>query len=210
MSKSLPQALAEFNTNVVLDSVKQRLDSDDSPIALVTELQKGMSIVGERFSDGRYFLSELIMSADLFTQAMKMIEPHMAGQSMQKIGRIVVGTPKGDIHDLGKNIFCTVARGSGFEVHDLGVDVPSENFVAAVEDLNPEILGFSALITTAFDEMKRVVDELVKRGLRDQLKVIVGGGVTTETVKRYIGADFQTIDALAGLDQCKAFLRFDI
>ena len=207
MNNSIPQALVEFNEDVVLDLVKQRLAAGESPTVLVTELQEGMSLVGERFSDGRYFLSELIMSADLFTQAMKMIEPHMAGQAMDHHGCIVIGTPKGDIHDLGKNIFCTVARGTGFEVHDLGVDVPCQRFIEAVEELKPQILGFSALITTAFDEMKNVVDELTKRGIRDQLKVIVGGGVTTDTVKRFIGADFQTIDALEGLAQCKTFLN---
>ena len=206
MSNSIPQALEEFNGEVVLGLVKQRLDADESPILLVSDLQEGMRLVGERFSNGRYFLSELIMSADLFTRAMKMIEPYMAGQSIEHRGCIVVGTPKGDIHDLGKNIFCTVARGSGFEVHDLGVDVPSHRFIEAVEELKPQILGFSALITTAFDEMKNVVDGLAARGLRDRLKVIVGGGVTTDTVKRHIGADFQTIDALVGLEQCKAFL----
>ena len=207
MSNSIPQALVEFNEDVVLDLVEQRLAADDSPIVLVTELQEGMRLVGERFSNGLYFLSELIMSADLFTQAMKKIEPYIVGQSIQHHGSIVIGTPKGDIHDLGKNIFCTVARGSGFEVHDLGVDVPSERFVEAVEDLKPQILGFSALLTTTFDEMKKVVDELTVRGLRDRLKVIIGGGVTTETVRRHIGADFQTIDAVEGLEKCKAFLK---
>lgn len=207
MSNSIPQALAEFNEEVVLGLVKQHLDAGDSPTDLVTELQTGMSLVGERFSDGRYFLSELIMSADLFTQAMKMIEPYLGGQAIKNHGSIVIGTPKGDIHDLGKNIFCAVARGSGFEVHDLGVDVPAQRFVEAVEQLKPQILGFSALITTTFDEMKKVVDELNEKKLRAQLKIMVGGGVTTHTVKRYIGADFQTIDAIQGLEQCKTFLN---
>lgn len=206
MNKSIPQALVEFDREVVLNLVKQGLDEGQSPIALVAELQKGMNLIGERFNTGRYFLSELVMSADLFSKAMEMIEPLLAGQSMEKVGTILIGTPKGDIHDLGKDIFCMVARGAGFEVHNLGVDVPVEQFVRAVEDLQPQILGFSALITTAFDVMKETVERLEDKGLREQLKIIIGGGVTTEVVKRYVGADAQTIDALEGLNMCKEFL----
>ena len=100
-----------------------------------------------------------------------------------------------------------MAKGAGFEVHDLGVDVSVDQFVTAVEDLRPQILGFSALITTTFEKMKSVVDKLIEKNLRDQIKVIVGGGVTTDMVQRYVGADAQTIDAIEGLNFCKGFLH---
>ena len=206
MTITLSEALSKFNRDFVLETVKNRLEKGDDPLGLVKELQEGMQTVGERFSNGNYFLSELLMSAVLFRQAMKLIEPKLVGMVQETIGSIVVGTPKGDIHDLGKDIFATIAKGAGFEVHDLGVDVPRGRFLEAVEEVKPDILGFSALITTAFESMKEVVDSLVEKGLRENIKVIVGGGVTTEKVKRYVGADAQTIDAVEGLKMCKGFL----
>jgi len=207
MSKSLAEALIDFDQDFVLGEVNRRLDGGDEPIQLLRELQKGMRLIGERFNTGQYFLSELMMSSDLFTTAMNIIEPKLTGTTQESIGKIVIGTPKGDIHDIGKNIFCVVAKGIGFEIHDLGVDVPQERFVESIEKIKPQILGFSALLTTAFEPMKQVMDLLKEKGLRDNLKVIVGGGVVTETVRRYIGADGHTTDAIDGLNQCKRFIQ---
>lgn len=204
--KNLPEALVGFDEDEVLGQIKLRLDSGEAPIDLVRELQEGMGLVGKKFETGEYYLSELLMSADLFTRAMALLEPKMEAAVMETVGAIVIGTPKGDIHDIGKNIFCTVAKGAGFKVHDLGADVPKEDFIAAVEELKPDILAFSALLTTAFQPMKDVVAALAENGLRDNLKIIVGGGVTTETLKDFIGADGQTKDAMDGLNQCKRFL----
>jgi len=209
LSKTIVEALVEFNEDSIMEGVENRLDKDEDPMRLIGDLQEGMRIVGERYSSGDYFLSELIMSADLFTRAMKLIEPRIEGRVQETLGKIVIGTPKGDIHDIGKNIFCTVAKGAGFEVHDLGVDVPVERFLEAIEAVKPEILGFSSLITTAFEPMKKVADFLVEKGLRENIKVIIGGGVTTETVRRYVGADAQTIDAVEGLYMCKKFIGRD-
>lgn len=206
MSKNIVEALVEFDEDSIMEGVENRLDKDEDPMRLIRDLQEGMRIVGERYSSGDYFLSELIMSADLFTRAMKLIEPRIEGRVQETLGKIVIGTPKGDIHDIGKNIFCTVAKGAGFEVHDLGVDVSVERFLEAIEEVKPVILGFSSLITTAFEPMKKVVDSLVEKGLREKIKVIIGGGVTTETVRRYVGADAQTIDAVEGLYMCKKFI----
>jgi methanogenic corrinoid protein MtbC1 len=207
MSKTIAEALAEFDQEFVMAEITKRLDGGEEPIQLVRELQEGMSLIGERFNSGEYFLSELLMSSDLFTRAMDVLEPKLAGTVQETIGKIVIGTPNGDIHDIGKNIFCVVAKGMGFEVHDLGVDVPVSSFIEAIEEVKPQIVGFSALLTTAFEPMKEVVDLLVEKNLRQSVKVIVGGGVTTETVRQYIGADGQTTDAIDGLNQCKKFLN---
>ena len=206
MSKTLAEALVDFDQDFVLGEVNRQLNGGEEPIQIVRELQKGMNLIGERFNTGQYFLSELLMSSDLFTKTMNIIEPRLAETAKVSIGKIVIGTPKGDIHDIGKNIFCVVAKGMGFEIHDLGVDVPVSNFVEAVKEKKPQILGFSALLTTAFEPMKEVMDEIAEQGLRDGLKVIVGGGVVTETVKRYIGADGHTTDAIDGVNQCKTFI----
>ena len=206
MNTNLIEALADFKTDVVLDAVKQRLSDGSDPIALLVELQQGMKLVGDRFTSGDYYLAELMMSADVFTQAMAIIEPKLEGLVQERLGKMVIGTPEGDIHDLGKNIFVTVAKGAGFEVFDLGVDVPVEKFVEAVEKFKPDILGFSALITSAFEPMKVVVEKLIEKGLRQDLKIIVGGGVTNEKVREYVGADAQVNDAMQGLECCKQFV----
>ena len=206
MQEDLAQAIVDFDKDVVLGTITQRLKDGDAPIQLIRELQDGMGRIGQKFETGDFFLSELLMSADLFSKAMQILEPRLRETAMDTIGRIVVGTPKGDIHDIGKNIFVTVAKGNGFEVIDLGINVPAQRFVDAIGELNPQILGFSALLTPSFEPMKQVVDMLKEKGWRENLKIIVGGGVTTDTVKKYIGADAQTTDVMEGIKQCKGFL----
>jgi methanogenic corrinoid protein MtbC1 len=207
MKADLAAALVGFKKDVVLGEIMQRLGDGEAPLDLIRELQDGMGQIGQKFETGDYFLSELLMSADLFTKAMEILEPKLQETAMDTIGTLVIGTPKGDIHDIGKNMLCTVAKGNGFEVIDLGIDVPAQRFVDAVAEIKPQILGFSALLTPSFEPMKAVVDLLVEQDLRDRVKIIVGGGVTTETVKRYVGADAQTADVIDGIKLCKGFLK---
>ena len=206
MTKTISEMLTDFEEDTLMEEVKKRLDGGDDALRLVRELQDGMEMTGKRFDAGEYFLSDLMMSAALFSKAMEVVEPKLAGTSRENIGKIVIGTPKGDIHEIGKNIFTVMAKGMGFEIHDLGVNVPVERFVEAVEKEKPQILGFSALLTTAFESMKQVVEQLTEKGLRNDLKIIVGGGVTTDTVRDYLGADGQATDVMDGLNQCKAFV----
>jgi methanogenic corrinoid protein MtbC1 len=206
MATELSAALADFKRDSVLDTINSRLAAGDDPVGIIKELQVGMEEVGERFDKAVYFLGELMMSASLFNEAMAILEPKLEASSQQSLGTIVIGTPRGDIHEIGKNIFCTLAKGAGFEVHDLGVDVPVEKFVAKVEEVKPEIVGFSSLITTAFEPMKEIVDGIEAKGLREGLKVIVGGGVTNDTVQRHVGADAQTNDAMEGVRICRGFV----
>ncbi len=206
MKEDLPRALVEFKKDIVLGEIMKRLGDGEAAIQLIRELQEGMGLIGQKFESGDYFLSELLMSADLFAKAMEILEPKLQETAMDTIGKMVIGTPKGDIHDIGKNIFCTVAKGNGFEIIDLGINVPVQRFVDAVAEIKPHILGFSALLTPSFEPMKTVVDLLVEQGLRDQIKIIIGGGVTTETVKQFVGADAQTADVMEGIKLCKGFL----
>lgn len=205
MTKELYLVLADFDEDFVLETLKSRLKDGEPPLALLKELQKGMALVGERY-EKEYFLSDLMLSADLFRRSMEVLIPSLSAEKGEFVGRLLIGTPKGDIHDLGKNIFTSLARGLGFEVMDLGVNVPVETFVEKVKEFKPDILGFSALITPGFTPMKEVVDILKAQKLRASLKVIVGGGVVTSTVKEFIGADGFTTDAMDGLNQCKAFV----
>ncbi|MBN1848173.1 MAG: cobalamin-dependent protein [Deltaproteobacteria bacterium] len=205
MTKELSDALADFDEDIVLETLKTRLENGHPPLNLLKDLQKGMTMVGDRYNKD-YYLSDLMLSADLFKRAMEILTPSLVSETGDFVGRILIGTPKGDIHDLGKNIFCSLARGVGFDVMDLGVNVPVEKFIEAVKDFNPGILGFSALLTPAFAPMKEVMDQLVEQRLRGSLKVIIGGGVVTPAVKEYLGADGFTTDAMDGINQCKAFL----
>jgi len=205
MSKELYLALADFDEDFVLENLKSRLKGGESPMNLLKELQKGMTLVGERY-EKEYFLSDLMLSADLFRRSMEVLIPSLSAEKREFIGRILIGTPKGDIHDLGKNIFVSLARALGFEVMDLGVNVPVETFVEKVVEFKPNILGFSGLITPSYTSMKEVVDSLIVRNLRASLKIIVGGGVVTAVVKEFVGADGFTNDAMDGLKQCKAFV----
>lgn len=205
MTKDLYLALADFDEEFVLETLKTRLQAGESPLSLLKELQKGMNLVGERY-EKEYYLSELMLSADLFNHSMEILIPYLSADKGDFIGRLLIGTPKGDIHDLGKNIFVSLARAVGFEVTDLGVNVPVETFVEKVIEFKPDILGFSGLLTPSFTSMKEVVDHLTVRNLRASLKIIIGGGVVTAMVKEFVGADGFTTDAMDGLNQCKAFV----
>ncbi len=207
MIKDLPNALAEFDEDFVLETLKASLKSESNPLGLLKQLQEGMTIVGDRYNKGEYYLSDLMLSGDLFQRAMQILAPFLNETSGSDcVGRILLGTPRGDIHNLGKDIFGSLARGYGFEIIDLGVNVPVEKFVEAVQEIKPDILGFSALITPAYEPIKEVVDLLVEQNLRNSLKIIVGGGVVTATVSEFVGADGYTNDAMDGLKQCLAFM----
>ena len=203
MANDLTTYVIELRRDDAVEAVKSKLEKGDDPISILDECRKGMTIVGERFQAGDYYLAELMLSAEVFKSAVAILDPHLAGaRSSQSLGKVMLATPKGDIHDLGKNIVATLLKAHGFEVHDLGVDVLPETIVEKVTELQPDFVGFSALITVAFDSMKEATDMFEKAGIRDQFKLMVGGGVTTPKVKDYIGADFQTVDATEGVAYC--------
>ena len=204
----LVDAIANIKEDEVLRMVRHRLEVGEEPIALLEECRAGMGIVGERFEKGEYFLGELIMSGEIFKQAMSFIEPKLTGDvRSETIGQVIMGTVKGDIHSIGKDIVTGLLRMSGFEVLDLGVDVAPEAFVEKLLESGAPILGMSALITPSFESMKNTVTAIEKRGIRDRVKVIIGGGIVIEQVKRYVGADAFTRDGAEGVKICKEFIR---
>nr|MDO8099250.1 corrinoid protein [Candidatus Njordarchaeota archaeon] len=205
----IADALADLDEDKLLGLIKERLDAGDDPLALVEACRKGMSIVGERFEKMEYFLTHLAISAEVFSDALKLIEPRIkaAGCQVKSLGKIVFGTVKGDVHDIGKNIVETMLRCAGFDVIDLGVDVPPEKFVQALKESKAEILGMSALITTSFDSMKETVDLVKKVGLRDKVKILVGGGIIDEKVVKYTGADGYATDAMEAVKLVEALMH---
>jgi len=189
MAGEIGNLLVELEEDKVLDSVRASLDAGVEPMAVVEELRNGMSEIGKRFEAREYYLSELIMSAEIFKQAMEIIETRLDGASQATKGTVVLGTVQGDIHDIGKNIVASILRCEGFEVHDLGVDVPPEKFVAKLEETGAGLLALSGLLTIAFDTMKTTVEAVTAAGLRDRVRVIIGGGPVNEAVVEFTGAD---------------------
>ena len=203
MPDPLSVAIVEFRRDEVARQLNARIAAGESPLALLEVCRQAMTLVGERYQQGIYFLSELLLAAESFKAAAAVLEPHLAAtRDIEPYGRVVLATLKGDIHELGKNIFATLLRAQGFEVHDLGVDVPPAALVRKVEEVQPQFVGFSALLTTVFQSMKQAADLMERVGLRSRLKLMVGGGVTTSSVKEYVGADFQSTDATDGVNFC--------
>ncbi|MBM3154551.1 MAG: cobalamin-binding protein [Chloroflexi bacterium] len=204
----LADALANLEEDKVRQLVQQRVNFNADAMSVVEELRKGMDIVGERYKSKEYFLSELIISGEMFKEAMAMIEPGLkAGKKGKPLGRMVLGTVKGDIHNIGKDIVATLLTAAGFEVYDLGIDVPPEKFVEKLSQTDSTILGMSGLLTPAFESMKETVKAVEAAGLRDKVKVIIGGGIVTEQVGRYVGADAFTDDASEGVEMCRGFVK---
>ena len=200
----LADALRDLDEKKVHALVEEQISQGVSALDIIDECNSGMVAVGERFSTKEYFISQLIFSADILKAVMDKLEPLLEG-SQQKgvIGKVVLGTVKGDVHDIGKNIVVTLLKGSGFEVVDLGVDVPAEKFVEAIKDSGAGVLGLSALLSSTYPEMKNVVDAVAAAGLRDQMRIIIGGAPVNEQVREFTGADYYAEDAVAGVNLCK-------
>ena len=207
MSEELATAIVELKRDEVLDSVKSRSEKGESPLQILEECRQGMTIVGERYQTGDYFLAELILSAEIFKEAVEILDPYLtAADPQESRGKVIVATLAGDIHDLGKNLFAALVKARGFEVYDLGVDVAPALVVEKVKEVKPDFVGFSALITSVFDSMKEAAEMLEEAGLRQQFKLMVGGGIASEMVKDYINADFYTTDAMEGVSYCIEFI----
>ncbi|MBI2955542.1 MAG: corrinoid protein [Chloroflexi bacterium] len=208
MAGNLKQLVADLEENAALQAVKQRLAEGEDAAQILAELREGMNLVGSRFETHEYFLSDLVMAGEIFKEAMELVEPHLKhGAAAGGVGKVIIGTAKGDIHDIGKNIVVTMLKGAGFEVFDLGVNVPPERFVEAVQETGAEIVGISALLTIAFDPMKETIAALEKAGLRDKVKVAVGGAPVTEEVRKYVGADLLGKDAQQAVEICRGVVR---
>ena len=204
----LAEALANLEEDKVRELVQKRINSNADPMSLVDELRQGMDIVGERYKSKEYFLSELIISGEMFKESMAVIEPQLKdGKKGDPLGKMVLGTVKGDIHNIGKDIVATLLTAAGFEVHDLGIDVPPEKFVEKLSETGSTILGMSGLLTPAFESMKETVKAVEAAGLRNKVKVIIGGGIVTERVGKYVGADAFTDDASEGVEICRGFIK---
>ena len=208
MNKDLNNAIVELREEDALRIVKEMIQSGENPSNIVETCKDAMVQIGELFASKEYFLSELVMSGEIFKEIMNFLEPKLQNitDNTKIIGKIVIGTVKGDIHDLGKNIAIGMLKGNGFEVYDLGVDVPPEKFIEKVKELKPDILGMSCVILIGWNSLKDTVNALKKAGLRNKVKVILGGGGISEDVAKFAGADAFITDAIKGVEICKRWV----
>ncbi|WP_406676732.1 cobalamin B12-binding domain-containing protein [Moorella sp. ACPs] len=197
LTNSLSKAMAELEEEQVNALVKELLGSGVAPLEIVKALQEGMVEVGNRFERGDYFLSELVMAGEIMKNTMDILEPHLSGASTEHKGTIVIGTVKGDIHDLGKNIVIMLLKGAGYNVVDLGVDVPKEKFVESIKETNAPLVGMSVLLTSCQGALKETIEAIRAAGLKP--KVVIGGNYVNEAVKNYSGADYFATTASDGL-----------
>ncbi|MEM1698003.1 MAG: corrinoid protein [Thermofilaceae archaeon] len=203
-------AFLSFDFEGVKALVREALAKGASPNEVIERaLRPAMEEAGRRFEKGEFFLAELVVAGDLFKEVMDEIlvpEIQKQGGSTRSLGTVVIGTVRGDLHDIGKSIVATMLRAAGFNVIDLGVDVPPEKFVEAAIENKADIVAMSALLTTTMLEMRNVIEELKKAGIRDKVKVVVGGAAVTEDFARSIGADGYGEDAVKGVKVCKELL----
>jgi methanogenic corrinoid protein MtbC1 len=196
-----------FHLDTITKESDRLLKSGCSPHDFLVTCQQCMEEVGKKFEEGDYFLPELVMAGEIFKQVSLMVKPYLKiGDEQEQLGTMVVGTPKGDIHALGKDIFCVLAEAAGFTVHNIGEDVSPERFIEKIKVTNASILGMSALITTTFPYMVQVIELLKENGMRNGVKVVIGGGATSKDLAEKIGADAQTWDAYEGIRIIKSFV----
>ena len=187
--QDLAYAISSLDEEKALHEVEE-LMKNKTAMDIIGAVRNGMEQVGEKFSAKEYYLAELVYSAEIFKNIMKKLEPLIIKEGeISYIGKVIIGTAKSDIHDLGKNLVASLLRAEGFEVIDLGVDVPPEKFIDMIQTEKPDIVGLSGLLTIAIEEMKNTIQEIENRGLRDEVRIIIGGGPINERVREYVGAD---------------------
>ncbi len=209
-AEQLKQAVGELDEEKVLAMLREFVatnPSQEEAQQAVAACQSGMAIVGDLFEKEEYFVGDLIFAGELLTNAIEILKPVLGSASSKKIGKIVLGTVAGDLHDIGKLIFKSMAEAAGFEVFDLGIDQPPANFVNKVREVKPEIVGMSGVLTLALEAMKDTVDALKEAGLRDSIKIIIGGNPVTKEACEQIGADAFTTNAAEGVKICQGWVK---
>lgn len=209
MLDELLRAILDLDEGKALELTKKLVESGVDPLEILGCVRVATNGIGERFERGEYFVADLVMAGEILKGISGIVTPKLreAGKKREVVGKLLIGTVEGDIHDIGKNIVVTMAEAAGFEVIDLGVDVPPEKFVEAIKQYNPGIVGLSGLLTLAIDSMKRTVEAIGMAGLRERVKIIIGGGRVDEYAKEYVGADAWANDAATGVRIMSELMR---
>jgi methanogenic corrinoid protein MtbC1 len=207
MAKDLVKALANLKENEALEIVQNRLNAGDDPLRILDDARRALEIVGKRFSDCEYFIPDLVYSGEILKRITDMVRPKLTKAGMVKrLGKVVVGTVAGDIHDIGKDIVVFMLDVNGFEVTDLGIDVPVQKFVDTIKETGSSVVGMSGFLTLAFQSMKDTVEAIKKAGLRDKVKIMIGGGQIDDQVRGFTGADAYGKDAMEAVKLAKGWI----
>ena len=204
---TVKQAIVDGDDDIVITQIEKALKEGVDPVKILKQaIVPGIERAGELWQNNVYFMPDVVLSAEAFKAAMKVVEPHIAGVEITKLGRVIMGVVAGDMHDLGKSIVIAMLTGAGFEVIDLGVDIPIGTFIEKTRELKPDIMGVGCYMTTTMLELKDVIKFLEENGLRDKVKVMIGGVPTTQKFADEIGADAWGKDALDAVDKAKKLM----
>ncbi|MGQ9722327.1 MAG: cobalamin B12-binding domain-containing protein [Candidatus Jordarchaeum sp.] len=207
MPEDLVKLIVSLDEKKAVDLVRKKVNAGEDPLKILDQVRTAMAKVGDKFEKKEFFLPDLIMSGEILRQIAEILEPKLkAGSEVKRLGKIVLGTVFGDIHDIGKDVVKFIMDANGFDVTDLGVDVPKEKFVEAIKTENPDIVALSGFLTLAYDSMKETIKEIEKAGLRDKVKIMIGGGQMDETIRKYVNADAYGKDAVEAVAIAKKWV----
>jgi methanogenic corrinoid protein MtbC1 len=207
MAGKLVKLLSDLKEPEALAFVDKALGEGVDPMDLLGQAKEAMNIVGQRFATEEYFIPDLVFSGEILKGIVKKLEPHLKkGEEEERLGKVVIGTVAGDIHDIGKDLVVFMLDVNGFEVFDLGIDVPVGKFVDKIKETGSKVVGLSGFLTLAFRSMKETVDAIKAAGLRDNVKIMIGGGQIDEQVKGFTGADAYGKDAMAAVKLAKGWI----
>ncbi len=208
MTGNLVTELSNLNEKEALTIVKSRLSAGENPTRILSDVRSAMEIVGKRFEKKEYFIPDLVYSGEILNEITEIVKPRMTGAlATKKLGKVIIGTVVGDIHDIGKNIVTFMLDTSGFDVHDLGVDIPPQVFVDKITETRAPVVLLSGFLTLAFDSMKQTVDAIKAAGLRDKVKICIGGGQIDDNVRKYTGADDWGPDAMTAVSFSRKWVQ---
>ena len=204
MADDLIYLLADLKEQEALTIVRRRMDAGEDPLLILDDSRKALEIVGKRFAENEYFIPDLLYSGEIAKEIAELVKPQLAkAQDIKRLGKVIIGTVSGDIHDIGKNIVSFMLEVTGFEVYDIGVDQAPESFIDKINETGSGIVGLSGFLTFAFDSMKETIEAVKAAGLRDKVKIMIGGGQMNDDIRKYTGADAYGSDAMAGVALAK-------
>ena len=207
MSGELAKLLADLKEPEALSFVEKSMEQEVDAMELLGQAQEGMKIVGERFASEEYFLPELIYSGEILKQIVEILKPNLKeGEKANQQGKVIIGTVAGDIHDIGKNLVTFMLDVNGFEVIDLGIDVPAQKFVDTIKETGCKVVGLSGFLSLVFQTMKDTIDAISEAGLRDSVKIMIGGGQIDEQVRKFTGADAYGNDAMEAVKLARGWI----
>lgn len=207
MNEKLVTAIADMKEEEAMSLARAMLDKGEDPQAILDAGSKAMTFIGNRYDAGEYFLPELILAGDMMKQLGDLVKPKLGGKAAQTkpLGKVVIGTVAGDIHDIGKDVVAFMLDVNNFEVHDLGADVSRETFVEKITEVKPDVVGMSGFLTLAFDQMKLTVEAIREAGMREKIKIMIGGSIMNEEAAEYAGADAYGADAMTAVKLTKSW-----